>query len=266
MKEHTFRLCLITGASSGIGEALCHLLADQGIDLLISGRDHFKLEALAEILKQKVSVEILSLDLTNQISRKNLVERIHEKNPDLVINNAGYGLYGDATSTAISEQLDILNVNCLAMVEITLESIKALIANNKKGTVLNVSSAAAFQIFPGFAVYSASKAFVNQFSESLDYETKAVGIRVLAACPGMVKTQFRKRASKGISESSKDFGVMDASFAAKEIWRQILRGTTIHIFNWRYRVATFFTRFILPTSFVARKLYSNITKLTSKKI
>lgn len=258
MKENTFRLCLITGASSGIGEALCHLIADQGIDLMISGRDHLKLETLANTLKQKVNVEVLSVDLSNQISRKKLVERIHERNPDLVINNAGFGIYGDAISTPVDEQLDILTVNGLAVVEITLESIKALLKNNRKGTILNVSSAAAFQVFPGFAVYSASKAFVNQFSESLDYETKARGIRVLAACPGMVKTGFRKRASKGISESNQDFGAMEASFAAKEIWHQILKGKPIHIFNWRYRLATFFTRFLIPTSFVAKKLYSNI--------
>lgn len=264
MKEHAFRLCLITGASSGIGEALCYLMADQGIDLIITGRDLLKLKTLASNIKHKVNVEILDCDLSDQESRKKLVVHIHEKNPDLVINNAGFGIYGDAISSPVHEQLDILTVNGLAVVEITLESIKALLKNNRKGTILNVSSAAAFQVFPGFAVYSASKAFVNQFSESLDYETKARGIRTLAACPGMVKTGFRKRASKGNSESSQDLGVMEASFAAKEIWHQILKGKPIHIFNWRYRVATFFTRFLLPTSFIANKLYSNITKFTCK--
>lgn len=264
MKEHTFRLCLITGASSGIGEALCYLMADQGIDLMISGRDLLKLEALASNITPKVNVEVLRVDLSDQVSRKILVEHIHEKTPDLVINNAGFGIYGNAVSTPVEEQLDILTVNGLAVVEITLESIKSLLKNNRKGIILNVSSAAAFQVFPGFAVYSASKAFVNQFSVSLDYETKAQGIRVLTACPGMVKTGFRKRASKGNSENHEDLAVMEASYAAKEIWHQILKETPIHIFNWRYRLAAFFTRFLLPSSFVARKLYSNITKRTSK--
>jgi len=266
MEKPKFNLSLITGASSGIGEALCYLLANQGINLIICGRDASKLEKIALELKDKVSVEMIVANLACQSGLKKIIEVIQVKIPDLVINNAGFGLYGDALNYRIEEQLEILKVNGNAVAEITLESAKILLQKKSEGTILNVSSVASFQLFPGFSMYSASKAFVNQFSESLDYETKPHGIRVLTSCPGMVKTGFRSRASGNDKKSDKsdEIGVMDASFAAKEIWNQILNGKALHIFNWRYRLAIFFTRYLLPKSIVAKKLYSNIRKRTGK--
>jgi hypothetical protein len=258
-----FNLCFITGASSGIGEALCYLLADHGIDLIISGRDASKLEKIQSELKSKVNVDILVADLRNSEDRLALIEAIKAKTPDLIINNAGFGYYGDALDDNIQGQLDIVNVNVNAVVEITLESAKHLKLKMIKGTILNVSSAASFQIFPGFAVYSASKAFINQFSQSLGFETKPFGIRILTTCPGMVNTEFKKRASKG-KENGDNSGVMDASYAAKEIWHQIVKGKPLHIFNWRYRLATFFTRYIIPKSMLAKLLYLNISKRAGK--
>ena len=260
--QKKFQMALVTGATSGIGEALCYLLAEKGIDLIVSGRDISKLENLKSQISQ-VKVKILQADLNDVSDIKKIIDVIRDDKPDLVINNAGFGLYGDALNYPIEKQLEILNVNGNAVLHITLESAKTLKDNKIQGTILNVSSAASFQVFPGFAVYSAAKAFVNQFSESLDFETKPHGIRVLTACPGMVKTGFRSRAS-GMNTKNQEGKSMDASFAAKEIWNQIVNGKRIHIFNWRYGLAIFFTRYLLPTSIVAKNLYSNIRKRSGK--
>jgi len=247
-----FSLALVTGSSSGIGEALSHLLADKGINLIIHGRDKDKLEKVAQELRQKVQVTIVQADLKQPEGRKKVVEIIHTMKPDLVVNNAGLGMYGEALSYETSASVDLLEVDGVAVLELSLEAARTLVSAGKKGVILNVSSAAAYPIFPLFAVYSASKAFVNQFSESFDEEMKPYGIRVLTACPGVVATNFRSR-SGGKSQTGivKD-KVMTVDFAANEIWNQIQKGKKTHIFNWTYRLSLFFVRYLLPKSVVAK--------------
>lgn len=261
MGEPLFNLSLITGASSGIGEAIARLLAKKKINLILTGRDEDKLKQLKDELKVFVHVEILALDLTVKEDLDHLVKTIHQLKPDLVFNNAGFGFYGEAISD-IYRQIEIIDLNIKALVKITLESVKTLKKANQKGVILNVSSAAAFQIFPGFSTYAASKAFVNSFSVSLDYETKEFNIRILTACPGMVKTKFKQRASSNKfldQEESLSFS-MEPSFAANEIWKQIVKQKTLRIFSFYYRIATFFTKYFLPASFVAKTLYANMRK------
>jgi uncharacterized protein len=249
----TFKLALVTGASSGIGEALCRLLAAKGIDLLITGRNQKALDALAESLHSLVQVTVMPLDLAVTAERDQLYAAIHRQIPDLVINNAGFGLYGDAVTLTTEEQSQIVEVNCQALTEIAIEAVRTLASAGKRGVILNVSSSAGFLPFPKFAVYAASKAYVNNLSEALDNELKPSGIRVLAACPGMVATRFGERASHGSkkprSESEKASTsalVMTPSYAAEQIWQQIEKGRPIQIFNGYYRFLTFLARFLVP--------------------
>lgn len=258
-QEHPqFALALVTGASSGIGRALCHLLADRGINLIISGRDRSRLEATASELRDKVHVVTVYADMANIRDRGVLVEYIRTHVPDLIVNNAGYGLYGDALSFETKEQLDILEVDGNAVLELTLEGAKSMISHHKKGVILNVSSAAGvIEAMPGMSVYSATKAFVNHMSESLDFETKPHGVRILASCPGMVNTGFRERASRGYSVS-KGHGTMTPKFAASQILWQIDSLTPFYIFNWKYRLGTFLARYLVPKKLVAKFLKSSI--------
>lgn len=236
------RLALITGATSGIGRATCEYFARKGIDLLISGRDQEQLTLLQHDLSPQVSVEILQADLKLARDRQRLIDSIHERIPDIVINNAGFGLYGEALTYSTNEQVDILEVNGRAVLEITLETARTLMSVGKKGIILNVSSVAAFQICPTLAVYGASKAFVNQFSQAFDFEFKRHGIRVLTLCPGMVATNFQKRAGGKID--SRKVGVMSSSFVAEQIWTQIERLDPLTIIDWKYRLMTFLCSFI----------------------
>lgn len=255
MKNKKFKLALVTGASSGIGEALSYLLAKNGISLILHGRNVVKLEKMAAQLQLQVSVSILVADLNLPNERAKLVSSIHENQPDLFINNAGIGVYGPALCHETTKEMEILNVNAMAVLELTLEAARTLISANKKGVILNVSSAAAWPVSPGMAVYSASKAFVNQFSESFDGETLPHGVRVLAACPGVVATEFSARAG-GQKGQKGELKAMSAEFVAKEIWKQVQEEDRIKIIDCRYRFLIFLVKYILPkrcTAYFMRK-------------
>jgi|SRR3984885_10943520 len=247
-----FHLALVTGASSGIGEALCRLLAKNGIPLLITGRNQEKLALLAKELEQLVKVEFFTAELDKDLGRAVVIEKIYQQVPDLVVNNAGFGLYGQILTHETKKQMEIFEVDAATVLQLSIEAARALVSADKPGVILNVSSAAAFQIFPSFSVYSASKAFVNSFSESFDEEVKQYGVRILAACPGMVDTKFRERASEG-SEKKKYSFSMSPETAAKEIWKQINKRKPIYIFDWRYRFAAFIKK-ILPKRFVVNQV------------
>lgn len=251
-----FSLALITGASSGIGRALCERLAKEGISLILHGRDKKALEELASKLSSSVDVQILCADLAISRERQLVIETIKYQIPDLVINNAGFALYNDALNYKTDEQMKILEVDGMALLELTLEAAKALRAADKKGVILNVSSVAGFFIFPYFSVYAASKSFVNTLSQSLDEELKSEGIRVLVACPGMVDTNFRVRSGGKLKESSK--GIMTAQYAAERIWKQIQKQKIIEIFNWKYHLA------VLARPFIPSWIYMKILKKNIK--
>ena len=209
--------------------------------------------------KQTLPVHVVTCraDLSNSEDRKRLIALIHEFTPDLVINNAGFGLYGDALSHTTEEQMDILRVDGNAVLEITLEAARSLKLAGKPGTILNISSAAAFFVFPKFSVYAAVKGFVKQVSMALDEEMKPLGIRVLTACPGQIKTGFRIHASKGVYHKPSRYAICLKS-ASEHLWHQIQTGKQVYIFDARYRVMIFLSR-LLPRPLV-QKFMGNFVK------
>lgn len=239
-----YRLALVTGASSGIGEALCKLLASREIALVITARSKEKLEAIAKELQ--VPVVCHTADLSKPESRKTLIALIHELKPDLIINNGGFGLYGDALKHTTQEQMEILEVNGNALLEISLESARVLAQEKMRGTIMNISSAAAFFVYPTFAVYASAKAFVLQFSRSFDAEMSPLGIRVLCSCPGQIETHFSERASKGESRKKNKNHTMSVEKAAELIWDQIERQKSFEVIDSTYKWMTFLARFFIP--------------------
>lgn len=252
-----FKLALVTGASSGIGAALCRLLARQGIALLITGRNAEHLQELVTELQHQVKVIPFIADLNTSDGRQIVIEKIYEHVPDLVINNAGFGLYGEALSYETKAQKSIFEVNGMAVLELTLESARALVGANRKGVIMNISSAAGEIVFPFSAVYGASKAFVTHLSNSLDYEFRRHDVRVLVACPGVVETAFRARASGRHASHDENKGAMTAEYAANEIWHQVEKMKVKRIFNWRIRLGIIFSKF-LPQKIVAKLIASRI--------
>ena len=249
-------VALITGATSGIGKATAELFAQKGISLILSGRNLQELEHLQAILSDKVNVHIIQADLNIQEGRQKILDVLHAQAPDIVINNAGFGLYGNSLTYSTEEQVAILEVNGRAVLELTLEAGRSLISAKKKGIILNVSSAAAFQVMPNMTVYAAAKTFVNQISQGFDFEWRNHGIRVFTLCPGMVATDFQSRAGGKMSLQK---GMMSPSFVAEQIWKQMEECKPLAIIDWKYRLLTFLSS-VLPTQWVAHIVERNIAK------
>lgn len=260
MDGKEIHLALVTGASSGIGAAFCRLLAQKKIALLVTGRDETKLNALADELRHLVPVEVVVADIGMETGRLVLIEKIKERVPDLILNNAGFGLYGPALTHETKELQEIVDVNVSGVLQLTLEGARALKDAGKPGIILNVSSSSDLIVFPCLAVYAASKAFVTQFSRSFDEEMKPHGIRILVSCPGVVDTEFRKRAS-GNPEAKTDKYAMTVSYAAEQLWKQIVQKKQVHGFDLKTRLGVFFARFILPQAVVSKILFNKMESI-----
>ncbi len=247
-----FSLALVTGASSGIGAAFCRLLASKKIPLLITGRDVDHLNNLASELSKMVQVRGIVADLAQEGGREVLLKQIYLHQPDLVVNSAGFGLYGKALAHETAAQVAIMEVNAIALLELTLESARTLQTAGKKGVIMNISSAADRLVFPSLAVYAASKAFVTQFSRSFDSEMRPHGIAILAACPGVVNTRFRYRASGGKIKAN-GYWAMTPEFVAEELWRQIESRKQVNVFDWKTCIGIALSR-LMPTKWVSKLL------------
>jgi short-subunit dehydrogenase len=195
MCEWKNKTALITGASYGIGAAFAERLAARGAHLILTARSLDRLEALAAQLRAQhgVNVTIIGADLAATTGAREIFEETNRAGlpVDLLINNAGFGALGEFAQLSLPRQLEMIQVNVTALVELThlyLQPMKA----RRAGAILNVASTASFQAVPYFAVYAATKAFVLSFSEALAEENKSYGIRVLALCPGSTATNFQE--------------------------------------------------------------------------
>ncbi len=229
---------LITGASSGIGEQLARMLAKKGYTLLLVGRDEARLRKVADI----TGGESFLIDLSED--RTALLERVRSDSFDLIVNNAGFGLYGSAAELSIEEQLKILEVNAAAAIEITLEGARAMIRADKRGVILNVSSVAGEFPTPGMAIYGASKACLTRFSEALDFELASKGVDILISAPGMIQTDFANRAARKRTTQKPAWLTLSASEAAEQIWSQIQKRKKKHLFPWPYRLRRLLPRML----------------------
>lgn len=252
--KNDFKLALITGATSGIGEALARFYAKKQVPLILIGRNREKLAAL----KEDLGSEVVACDLSNFFDLSKLLHLIQERCPDLVVNAAGFGHYLEALNHPVEDHLKMIEVNASSLAAITLTAAKALKQQGKKGTILNISSAAAFQVFPFFTTYSATKAFVNQFSESLYFELLPYGIKVLTSCPGMVDTAFKEHA-EGKKDKKLAKTSMSVDYAVRRLHKQIEAGKRIDTFSLRYKIATILTK-RLPKRYLAFVLKAAMIK------
>lgn len=184
---------LITGASSGIGEAFARKLAAQGHDLLLVARSEDKLVALCNELgrNHNVRAQYVALDLTERDAPARLLAETVERNLeiDLLINNAGFGSMGDFAKLDLELELKMIDLNVRSLVELTHRFLQPM-RERKGGSIINVASTAGFQGVPFMGTYAATKAFVLSFSEALWEENRTFGIKVMALCPGVTETGF----------------------------------------------------------------------------
>jgi uncharacterized protein len=187
-------LILITGASSGIGEHMAMQLAEKKYDLILAARSLNKLEKLRETLqtRHQVTVHVFEADLSNTENAIKLYEVIREKGLEvsMLVNNAGVGNYGNFTTTPLEEELKMIQLNISSLVVLTKLYAQDMV-KRKSGRIMNVASLLSFLPFPYYAVYSATKAFVLAFSETIAAELEGTGVVVTALCPGPVDTPFQ---------------------------------------------------------------------------
>jgi short-subunit dehydrogenase len=183
---------LITGASSGIGEMYARRLAAGGFDLALVARREDRLKALADELTAAhgIQADVVAADLSKNKGVAQVTEHI-EAHPDLtlLINNAGFGKRGKFVEADLEDQLDMVRVHIIATVKLTRAALPGMIQQGR-GAIINVSSVAAFFPSAGGATYSASKVYLNNFSEALSAELDGTGVKVQALCPGFTYTEF----------------------------------------------------------------------------
>ncbi|SHG33580.1 SDR family NAD(P)-dependent oxidoreductase [Flavobacterium defluvii] len=188
---------LITGASKGIGKSIAFEFAKKGYPLLLIARSGEELKALSQDLQLNYSINapFLSIDLSEKEASLKVTNWIKMNNYPVgfLVNNAGYGVWGDFSKSSLSDQLGMMQLNMNVVVELS-HLLVPILSQQKQAYILNISSTAAYQAVPTLAVYSATKAFVLSFTRALRYELAQTSISVTCFSPGPVDTGFASRA------------------------------------------------------------------------
>ncbi|HRH91977.1 MAG TPA: SDR family oxidoreductase [Agitococcus sp.] len=189
----TILATVITGASSGIGEALAHLFAREQQTLVLVARRKDKLESLAKALNSKygVKVHVIALDLQQIGAAAQLMNEVSnlKLTVDTLVNNAGFGVSAPFAKSDASQTSGMMQLNMVALTELT-HMVLPMMLERGHGRIMNIASVVAFQPCPYFAVYAATKAYVLSFTEALAEEMRGRGILVTAVCPGSTATEF----------------------------------------------------------------------------
>lgn len=239
---------LITGASSGLGKSMAYYLSELGYDLILVARRKDLLKNIKKELKTKVT--IVPLDLSDVDNVNYLFNMVKDKDIDLLINNAGFGYYGEFNETDINRELKMIDLN-IKTVHILTKKFYQLFLENNKGTILNVASSAGFMAGPKLSTYYATKNYVLKLSlaiyEELRRKKKNVSISVL--CPGPVDTEFNDVANCSFGTKS-----LTSDYVAKYAIDKCLKGKLIIIPSFKMKAAIFAIR-ILPTKLLLRINY-----------
>ena len=223
---------LITGASGGIGYELAKLFAKDHYNLVLVARSSDKLNQVASQLRQQfgLNVEAMALDLAEDQSVKMLFEHLkgEKLEVDVLVNNAGFGVFGEFAEMPEEEVLGQVQLNVVALTHLTRLFLPAMI-ERRQGKIMNVASTAAFQPGPLMAVYYATKAYVLSFSEALANEVAGTGVVVSCFCPGATDTGFQKRAGIENSRLFKKIGAMNVETVARDGYRGLMAGKTLVI-------------------------------------
>ena len=248
-KEATRPAIVVTGASSGIGQAIARVAARDGVFLLLVGRSQPALDGLvAELVAGGAQAAALPLDLLDAHALESVERALSEHGLycDVLVNSAGLGMYGPAAGAPRSEHLDVLDVNVRALTEMTLRFLPDMIARGRGG-VLNLGSITGYTPGPNMAVYYASKAYVNSFSAALASEAAGTGVTVTCLAPGVVRTPFFARCSVGQTRMMKLMPRSDVADTAEAGWRAFKAGQPLVIPRLGDRMIMGFVR-LLPRS------------------
>ena len=241
----TGKTALVTGASSGLGLELARLFARDGHDLVVTARRRDHLEALATRLAADhgVAARIIAEDLADPIAPVRIVEelKVRRIHIDFLVNCAGFGTNGPFAASDLGRELAMLQVNAAALMHLTGLLLPAMVAR-RSGRILNLGSTAGFQPGPNMAVYYASKAFVNSFTEALAYELRGTGVTATVSCPGATATEFSAVAGTSQSRLFR-LGAMSAEDVAAHAYRAMMAGKVMSLPGWRAKLGLHLLRF-----------------------
>jgi uncharacterized protein len=253
---------LITGASGGIGYELAKLFARDHHNLVLVARRADRLAQVAsELQTSGVTVKTIALDLASPPASKFLFDQLQREGVavDILINNAGFGAFGDFAKMPEEEVLGQIQLNITALTELTRLFLPPMIAR-RSGRIMNVASTAGFQPGPLMAVYYAAKAYVISFSEAIANELHGSGVTVTCFCPGATHTGFAQRAGTEKSRLFKQLGAMSAEKVALDGYRAVMEGRTLAIsgtHNWLVAQST---------RLAPRKMVTAISRWVAEKV
>ena len=251
---------LITGASGGIGYELAKLFARAKHDLVLVARSADKLTQVASELEAVgVTVQTIALDLATAPAPKFVFDQVQREGIaiDILINNAGFGAFGEFANMPEEEILGQIQLNIIALTELTRLFLPRMIARGS-GRIMNVASTAGFQPGPLMAVYYATKAYVISFSEAIANEVQHSGVTVTCLCPGATHTGFAQRARNDKSRLFQQLGAMSVEKVALDGYRAVMEGRTLAIsgaHNWLM---------VQSSRFAPRRMVTRISRWVSE--
>jgi len=234
LTEKIKQTALVTGAASGLGFELAMLLAQDGYDLFLVDVDIQGLEKAKKEIETQFSseVKLIAKDLSTCNVAPEIFEAIEDVPIDVLINNAGFGIFGSFQDTDWKREAEMLNLHVVTTTHLTKLVLKGMVARGK-GKILNMSSLAAFQPGPLMSLYYASKAYILSFSEAIANELKDSGVTVTVLCPGQTKTCFQDVVSNGIGKSSSEnkisFNIACPKAVAKYGYEAMQKGKIVAI-------------------------------------
>lgn len=239
---------LITGASSGIGEAMAYYMHDLGYELILVASNEKKLERVAQKIKDDVQIEVCDLRYEDEVFK--LYEKYQKENIDFLINNAGFGLFGDFIDTDLDRELEMVEVNVKAVHILTKLFLRDFYKRDS-GNILNVASSAGFMAGPHLDTYYATKNYCLKLTLGIYEELRRAksNVKISALCPGPVDTNFNATAD-GVFKIKG----LDKTRVAKVAIDKALKGKTIIIPGLKMKLAIFFSRF-MPTKLLLRITY-----------
>jgi short-subunit dehydrogenase len=225
---YPFTSALVTGASSGIGEAMSRLLGEAGIPQVVVAR---RTERLDQLAGNYADVEVLGADLSTEDGMRAVADRIVsvDRPIDLVVNNAGFGTSGPFIDIDPDRLDDEISVNIRALTRLSRAALGVMVPRGR-GYLLNVSSVASFQPAPRLAVYAATKAYVTNLTESLHEEVRGAGVHVTALCPGLTRTEFQSVSNTESYQSTyPEFAWLLAPDVARTALHDVAKGKALSV-------------------------------------
>ncbi|MBO0939617.1 SDR family oxidoreductase [Fibrella sp. HMF5335] len=254
------KTALITGASSGIGRELTRLFAKDGYNLVLVGRDEEGLNQIAGMFYNQYGTEttVISKDLSDPKAPDEIYAETSGKQIDVLVNDAGFGEYGMfATETDLQRELDMVQVNAVALVHLTKLYLKDMVAHNE-GKILMLGSEVSVFPNPLMAVYGATKAFIKSFSEAIRNELKDTNVTVTVLMPGATNTNFFKTAGAENVKGADPNKTADPAAVAKEGYEALMSGKDHVVAGWMNKARVAMAH-ILPDPLLAKGVRSDMT-------